>query len=541
MRKLLSTYIPNRAVAFALAAVFAVMLIANCCTPLMFDDWFYSFYYDSDVFQESSDKPLESISDIILSQWQHFLIINGRNPVHATAQLFLLIGKPIFNVCNALMFPLFTLLLMRCADRKISWLGVLFATLLLMLFIPSPIFRFVWLTGSINYLWSAVFNLLFLIVFSKNAEENTTFWRGCGWLLFGLFSGWSHECFCVGIAGTLAIYSAWTIIKKRHLGAKKILLISGYWIGTLILALAPGSRARAHAIFEGISASQILMIFSAKIMLIAAMLCLLLWIKNFQSFRKFIRGNILYIIAIIIEFIFLLTIPQHLNERAFFGLDIFGLVLIFSYLNMCDFKPARWHVICTVLMFGFFAFGSIFTSVKNRNFTNRFYDAITASPDGNVVFPFDMHDGDFFDNHFYGDMEFVGPIVPIVGKSACKMLAIKFNKPKVSVISPADSAALADPNFFCEKNRVGDVYTTPSMHFYAIPDSAREVQTITVTTAPIPTDEMTLSQRITSLYSHRYNQGYTFTYPVLSKPSPNGSCTLITKPNFDRKIASVNI
>ena len=90
--------ISKRSGAFAavLAALFALMLALNAYTPLMMDDYDYSFSW-------ATGERLAGVMDIFASQWAHYAIWGGRSVTHFLAQLFLYLGKPVFNIANALM------------------------------------------------------------------------------------------------------------------------------------------------------------------------------------------------------------------------------------------------------------------------------------------------------------------------------------------------------------------------------------------------------------------------------------------------------
>ena len=78
-----------------LAVIGVTMFLLNAHTPLMMDDYDYSFSW-------STGERLSGVSDILASQAVHYRIWGGRSVVHFLAQLFLYLGKPVFNAANAL-------------------------------------------------------------------------------------------------------------------------------------------------------------------------------------------------------------------------------------------------------------------------------------------------------------------------------------------------------------------------------------------------------------------------------------------------------
>ena len=79
------------------------------------DDIAYMF-----VFGENN-HPIHSVVDCIVSQYNHYFVQHGRIPVMFLVQLFdSVIGKTIFNVCNALLFCFTLYLLVQYTFHKQS-------------------------------------------------------------------------------------------------------------------------------------------------------------------------------------------------------------------------------------------------------------------------------------------------------------------------------------------------------------------------------------------------------------------------------------
>ena len=85
------------AVFVAIAAICAAFFYAlNLQTSLIADDFNYRF-----VFGTASQR-VERITDIFGSMRSHYNTMNGRLVLHFLTQLFLLWGKPVFNLVNTL-------------------------------------------------------------------------------------------------------------------------------------------------------------------------------------------------------------------------------------------------------------------------------------------------------------------------------------------------------------------------------------------------------------------------------------------------------
>ena len=86
-----------------IAAVCAAFFYAfNLQTALIADDYNYRFIFGT------ANQRVEHIFDIIESMRAHYHTMNGRLILHSLTQLFLLWGKPVFNVVNTVGYLLFT-------------------------------------------------------------------------------------------------------------------------------------------------------------------------------------------------------------------------------------------------------------------------------------------------------------------------------------------------------------------------------------------------------------------------------------------------
>ena len=152
--------------ALLLLAIFAQMLALNAHTPLMMDDYDYSFSW-------STGRLVAGAADVLASQAAHYRLWGGRSVVHALAQLFLWLGKPVFNVTNAAMYVLLLLELLALAGhglRRADCLHLLLAHGALLLGVPFFGTVFLWLDGACNYLWGTALALVPLLIAQSERE-----------------------------------------------------------------------------------------------------------------------------------------------------------------------------------------------------------------------------------------------------------------------------------------------------------------------------------------------------------------------------------
>ena len=99
------------ATALTAAAIFAFMLALNHWMPLHRDDYDYLMVWKTGV-------PIASLSDVLTSAMQHYLLHGGRMVTVFCLDLFLWLGKPLFDAANALMFLALSVLVMMHARRS---------------------------------------------------------------------------------------------------------------------------------------------------------------------------------------------------------------------------------------------------------------------------------------------------------------------------------------------------------------------------------------------------------------------------------------
>lgn len=230
--------------AAVLLSVFVLMLLLNIHTPLMMDDYDYSFSW-------ATGERLAGISDIIASQAAHYQLWGGRSVTHFLAQLFLYLGKPVFNVCNAVMYCLLLLeicMLSGKSERRFDWRLLLLVHAVLFFLVPFFGVAVLWLDGACNYLWGTALALVPLLI-AVSERENGFFDEGWarGWLALplSLFTGWTNENTACGVLAAVLLLIIWDKVKGRRIRSWRIAAWTAQAVGVALLLLAPGNFARA--------------------------------------------------------------------------------------------------------------------------------------------------------------------------------------------------------------------------------------------------------------------------------------------------------
>ena len=158
----------NKRILFAVTtAVLAFLFyLMNYYTPLMADDYSYSFIW-------GTDNKLTSFAEIIPSMYAHYMILGGRIVTQTLSQVFLLVGKSAFNLINTAVFMFMCGIMSYYASIGRIKCGVVYILVYIALFLFTPAFgeSFLWLDGSCVYEYSVILMLLMIIPYSRKKNR----------------------------------------------------------------------------------------------------------------------------------------------------------------------------------------------------------------------------------------------------------------------------------------------------------------------------------------------------------------------------------
>ena len=143
---------------FLCVLVFLVVLGLTALTPMVSDDFAYCFSF-------ADWTRIRHVGQIIPSMAEHRNVTNGRVIVHGLVQLLLLLPRPVYCVLNALNAVLLCVLIRRLvtlSSRKQELMILLFGICFFCCFLPAFGENVLWLAGSLNYFWGLSCSLLFL-------------------------------------------------------------------------------------------------------------------------------------------------------------------------------------------------------------------------------------------------------------------------------------------------------------------------------------------------------------------------------------------
>ena len=406
-------------------AFLGIFFLRNLLMPNVADDYSYMYIWDGDGRGNLLDSidpnrlhRVESVTDIFISQWQHYFTWGGRTIAHIVVQFFVMFDKIFFDVANVLIFAALVLLLFKIGtgltlrEMNKSYLllilgGIYFCS-------PSLIITTVWLTGTCNYLWMSALEILFLLPFVMSCRNEKSLIPYPLPLIpiLGLLSGWASE---PGGAATLfltalMIFYLW---RKNNLQPWAKFGLIFLAIGFIILISAPGNLHRT-ALISGLDSEKSVALFSMyslqmfkqnftegflpvflrEIILFVPIIIYLFKKKISADTTKFILAFVAASILVLVVMMFAPIFP----ERAGFSSTIFLLVASLAALkeilsdvkNFCSHRIKVVTIIATGLIICWSAslLGCLYVEYKfNRQVAQRYEIAMAHKNDNVIVVP----------------------------------------------------------------------------------------------------------------------------------------------------------
>lgn len=376
-------------IVIAVAAV--AFYVLNLLSAEYHDDFIYKFMIVDGAVDYT--KPVGNLADVFRSQVEHYVAVNGRSVVHCLVQVFTgLLGKQLFNVCNALVFALFIWLLQRQVKLRDGAGCLLACTLSLALVLLLPNFNdtFLWMTGSVNYLWSATAAVAFLTIHEQRRYQPVD--RGFALLLPAAFlMGWTHE----GIALPLAL----SLVACDLMRAKRGQHGQGIWVALVFLAgacmtmFSPGALDRSAA--TGVTATaaglKLLNGFTVmariRVIYVALALTVVLWFTSRDVVRRVVRDNVHLLLAALLSLGIVFVAGQS-SPRTAFGLELFSLLyilrLVGEWMPQQSGRAVKWSGITLATLLIAFYIPLLYHTVATWHETGRLITGIERSPDGIV-------------------------------------------------------------------------------------------------------------------------------------------------------------
>ena len=223
--------------------IFAFIFVFNSVTPLIMDDYQYSFIF-------GGIERVRSLNDIVVSQTNHYLHWGGRTVAHTIAQFFLMFPKWVFNIANSLVFcGLIYLICEHAKNLKCNrYVMIIVAFFAIWFFMPEFGQTILWLTGSCNYLWGSFFILLALLSFTRkldNHEYKMNVYQIIFFAIISFIGGWCNENTSGALVFLMLVIIIALLFKRVKIEKHFYLFIILSLISFVIMILSPGNYLRS--------------------------------------------------------------------------------------------------------------------------------------------------------------------------------------------------------------------------------------------------------------------------------------------------------
>ena len=319
-----------------LSSIFLVIYILNSITPIMSDDFGYSFNLDH--------ERLNGIRDIGNFQIAHYKWWGGRIVAHTLVQLFLLGPKTIFNIFNSLCFTALILLMYLISKKEKKDNKLIIPIMFFLIYFLQPVFGqcCLWLTGSCNYLWTTTIVLFLLYFFVKMKEKKDGIIYTTFIFLLGIVAGWTNENTSVSMIIILILLMISQRLDNIKIKIWQILGLIGSIIGFTIMILAPGNYIRNNTYTEEVSFIVKIFnrfiectkgIFKYELIILILFVVLLCFLKYKE--KRINKNSIIFMIGSIMG-VYPMVMSPTFPERSWFAIIIFGIISIIILINEVD-------------------------------------------------------------------------------------------------------------------------------------------------------------------------------------------------------------
>ena len=375
-------------VMLAILVIGIAFFVLNVLTPEYLDDFVYKFMFSKDGVD--MNHPINNVGQILLSQYNHYFAWNGRFVVHSIVQLFTgLLGKDLFNLINTIVFILFSCTLAHLqGGLKAS--NFCFGCACIFLLFPSFRDTVIWQDGSVNYLWSAFFVLLFLLIIQKWEESFHTTGMILLISLYGLLVGATQEGITFPLVLSLWIY---VVVYWRSLRYHSFLFpLLFFTLGSFFCAFSPATLSRGEIsenIEFGVIISKLingsLLLLKLRAFYVLLVLFVFFWLKKGRKWLlSFYQEEMIIFNAWILSF-GIIFLSGFSSSRTAIGEEFFSILLILKLLKhltmgVCQRIQFAACCVCVLLYIGL-----LFFSYKNFKNAKQILAQIECSPSSLIL------------------------------------------------------------------------------------------------------------------------------------------------------------
>jgi len=344
------------------------ILFMNVLTPEWLDDYLYKFSMNNPQHR------IENFNDVFSSIKAHYFNQNGRVIAHFIIQTFTsLIGKTLFNICNTIVFMVFLLEILCYTRLTKQTFAIWLTVIMLMLLMPRFYETALWMTGSVNYLWSGAACVGMLILFQRLHEVIIRPRHLLPLCLVSFVLGSMHEGICLPLALSCIIM---TLYSHKQIKNKNTLLpiTLCFLLGSFFCAFSPATFGRSS--IDGAFSITKYMVNATNLIKFKIFMITLTCLAGYRfcnkiAFQSFTKDNIVLLLTILFS-AGIVIVSGFTSERTGFGLELYSLLLLARLISGGKINSANKEPMKTVLsytgatVFSLMMIPTIYYSLKNH-------------------------------------------------------------------------------------------------------------------------------------------------------------------------------
>lgn len=267
--------------------------------------------------------------------------INGRLLCNITAILSIMAGEAVFNVVNTIMFVLVIALIVKSvpvsspSKKPLLTIITLWGLLILSTGADS---LYYWASGSSNYLWAFLYNIIFMTLLHRYRCEGVGgVWKNILLSVLSFVLALNNEMFVCPISAMLLCYY---LLKRSALNSTLRCMIVFYVLGTAVVVCAPGNFARETVYTVGLGYfSRIVKIaYGLRVSYVMLFMLVAYVLRNRFGALLFIKRNLL--LFGIFGLSFVVPFLAASTGRSLYGIEIWALLIILRLVN--EWAVPRW-------------------------------------------------------------------------------------------------------------------------------------------------------------------------------------------------------
>lgn len=363
-----------------LLVIYGIVLFLNIKTPLLGDDYTYTYIFGT------FDK-VQNLPDILQSQITHYNTWGGRSVVHTIAQLMLMLNPLVADVINSLVFIILTGLIYQHINyNKPLSISLLIGVFLLLWFFEPFAETILWMTGSANYMWGTVIILAFLLPFllyeneaGNRLKKNTQF---IVMLFFGIIAGWTNENTGAGMILIIILFILYYKTQKWNIPLWAVSGLAGAILGYLIMICAPGNTVRAAGVEMGVISvfyrlylhTQTLFNFLGSLNLAFVVLFYVVYRRKEKNYKFILYKALIFELGALAA-VYVMIFSPSFPERAWFGIITFNIIAVGILLTNINLREVS-YIKYMFIVFGLITFAlNSYDVVKDvTNVENKLYE-----------------------------------------------------------------------------------------------------------------------------------------------------------------------